>query len=56
MMSKKTSRLEQAVEAGQNRDYQKAADILLGLITNGDAGNSPFLYLGRSYTPSAGMS
>jgi tetratricopeptide (TPR) repeat protein len=41
--------LKQAVAAGQARDYRKAVDILLGIISESDSEPKAYLYLGRSY-------
>ena len=41
--------LKQALAAGQARDYRKAVDILLGIISESDSEPKAYLYLGRSY-------
>ena len=41
--------LERAIKAGEDRDYEKAVELLQALVAETDAAPEAYLYLGRSY-------
>jgi len=44
-----TGELRRAIRAGQERDYNTAVEILLGILAESDSEPNAYLYLGRSY-------